>query len=154
MRADELTDEQWRLIEKYFPGPRLDRPGRKPSDARRVMNGILWILRTGEPWSALPDRFPPFQTCHRHFKSWLQSGVLVRVLDSLARHLRRSSLAKPNEATEGPAAAGARRSATARPERSWQRQTSLALRSPYSALLRSRTRSPATVTGGKTARSR
>jgi transposase len=45
-----------------------DSRGRKPRDPREVLNGILWVLRTGAPWKDLPGRYPPRQTCHRRFQ--------------------------------------------------------------------------------------
>lgn len=38
--------------------------------AREVFNGVLWILGTGAQWRELPDRYPPYQTCHRRFQQW------------------------------------------------------------------------------------
>ena len=66
----DLTDPQWELIEPLFAWPkrRLDGKGRPPRDARAVLNGVLWVLRTGAPWHDLPDRYPPYQTCHRRFQ--------------------------------------------------------------------------------------
>jgi transposase len=46
-RRDELTDEQWVLIEPLFPKPRVGLRGRPQRDTREVMNGVLWILRSG-----------------------------------------------------------------------------------------------------------
>jgi transposase len=43
------------------------------------MNGILWILRTGAPWKDLPQRYPPYQTCPRHFQQWVEQGVFKRI---------------------------------------------------------------------------
>ena len=61
--------------------PAVDRP-------RAVMNGVLWILRTGAPWHDLPSRYPPYQTCHRRFQLWQRSGRLGRLLQRLAEDLR------------------------------------------------------------------
>ncbi|WP_425559155.1 transposase [Kistimonas scapharcae] len=33
-----------------------------------VLNGILWVLRTGSHWYEMPDCYPPYQTCHRRFQ--------------------------------------------------------------------------------------
>jgi transposase len=52
------------------------------------MNGVLWVLRSGARWKDLPARFPPYQTCHRRFQRWLQSGALRGVLEALARDLQ------------------------------------------------------------------
>ena len=63
----DLTDEQWKLLEVMIPKPtrREDGRGRPWRDPREVLNGILWVLRTGAPWKDLPERYPPYQTCHR-----------------------------------------------------------------------------------------
>ncbi|WP_396127139.1 transposase [Edaphobacter bradus] len=65
----DLTDEQWKTLDLLIPKPRRRRDGRgRPWKSRRsVLNGILWVLRTGAPWADLPDRYPSFQTCHRRF---------------------------------------------------------------------------------------
>ena len=66
----DLTDEQWEVLEPLIPVPprRGDGRGRPWRDPRDVLNGILWILRTGAPWKDLPERYPPYQTCHRRFQ--------------------------------------------------------------------------------------
>jgi len=53
-----------------------------------VLDGILWILRTGAPWRDLPERYPPYQTCHRRFQRWAEEGVLAGVLRALAEDLK------------------------------------------------------------------
>ena len=52
-----------------------------------MLNGILWILRTGAPWADLPDRYPSYQTCHRRFQHWVRAGLLRSILEVLARAL-------------------------------------------------------------------
>src|SRR5438270_4221713 len=85
----DLTDDQWDILRPVFVEPRRkDGKGRPPGEARPVLNGILWILRTGAPWKDLPDRYPPYQTCHRRFQRWIQSKVLDRVLQALAQDLQ------------------------------------------------------------------
>jgi transposase len=85
----DLTDTQWALLRPYFqPKRRADGRGRPWRDARQVLHGVLWILRTGAAWSDLPDRYPPYQTCHRRFQQWQRSGQLVRLLRRLAEDLR------------------------------------------------------------------
>lgn len=147
-RAEELTDEQWALIERHFPKPRIGQRGRPQRDSREVMNGVLWILRTGAPWQDLPDRFPPYQTCHRRFQSWVQTGVLEGVLKALARHLRREGQFDLSECFIDGSFVGAKKGALrlgppsgAKVRSSWQWQTALALHSPYTLTLRARMRS-------------
>lgn len=84
-----LSDHHWAIIEPLFPRPQLGEPrrGRPWIDARRVLSGILWILRTGAPWRYLPDCFPSYQTCHRRFQQWNSDGTLCRVLAQLAAEI-------------------------------------------------------------------
>lgn len=89
-RREELTEEQWALLAPLIPTPprRSDGRGRPWRASREVLNGILWILRSGARWQDLPERFPPYQTCHRRFQQWVRTGVLRRVLETLAEDLR------------------------------------------------------------------
>jgi transposase len=86
----DLTDEQWEVLEPLIPDPpqREDVRGRLWRDPRDVLNGILWILRTGAPWKDLPERYPPYQSCHRRFQRWIEDGVLGSVLEALAEDLQ------------------------------------------------------------------
>jgi len=69
-----LSDEQWECIRPCFPRPA--RTGRPPSDPRRVMDAILWMVRTGAPWRDLPEEFGPWETVYGHFNRWSSSGLL------------------------------------------------------------------------------
>src|SRR5450759_2589522 len=89
LRREELTDEQWAVLEPLIPPPprRADNRGRPWRGSREVLNGMLWVLRTGAPWQDLPDRFPPYQTCHRRYQQWVQAGVFRKILEALAEDL-------------------------------------------------------------------
>src|SRR5258706_9703994 len=89
-RHEELTEEQWEVLRSLIPEPRRRSDGRgRPWRANReVLNGILWILRTGAPWKDLPERFPPYQTCHRRFQQWARTGLMKSILEALAADLR------------------------------------------------------------------
>jgi len=86
----ELTERQWTLLEPLLPElPRRDDGrGRPWRSNREVLEGVLWILRTGAPWKDLPGRFPPYQTCHRRYQQWVKDGVLEQILETLARDLQ------------------------------------------------------------------
>jgi transposase len=87
-RREELTDEQWSLIESFFDKPEVVQARGRPRRAdREVMDGVLWILRSGARWCDLPGRFPPYQTCHRRFQQWVKDGTLGKVLETLAEDL-------------------------------------------------------------------
>jgi transposase len=85
----DLTDAQWAILEPLFrPKRRPDGRGRPWKEARAVLNGVLWILRTGAPWHDLPPRYPPYPTCHRRFQQWRRDGLLTDLLTRLAEDLR------------------------------------------------------------------
>jgi transposase len=50
-----------------------------------VLNGVLWVLRTGAGWADMPERFPSGSTCYRRFSRWVRSGALRKMLEHLAR---------------------------------------------------------------------
>ena len=84
----ELTDEQWLIVEPVLRGARRsDNRGRPWHDTRAVLNGVLWVLGTGAQWRELPEKSPPFQTCHRRFQQWVRSGKLEEALRLLAARL-------------------------------------------------------------------
>ncbi len=74
----ELTDEAWRGIEPLLPGN--GRRGKQWCDHRRVIDGILWRLRTGAPWRDIPERYGPWQTCYDRFARWRRDGTWDRLL--------------------------------------------------------------------------
>ena len=77
-------------------------PGRQPRrpwhETRAVLNGVFWILGTGAQWRELPEKYPPFQTCHRRFQQWVRSGKLEEALTLLARLLYERGKLNLNEA--------------------------------------------------------
>jgi len=81
MLRHRLTDGQWERIEDLFDPPAVT--GRPPRDRRTVMDGILWILRTGSPWRDLPSAFGPWQTVWRLFDQWNADGTLDAILQEL-----------------------------------------------------------------------
>ena len=74
----ELTDAAWAAIEPLLP--RSGGRGKPWADHRRVINGILWKLRTGAPWRDLPERYGPWQTCYDRFVRWRRDGTWDRLL--------------------------------------------------------------------------
>ena len=148
-RREELTDEQWFLIEPLFDKPNeIQTRGRPSRPAREVLNGVLWILRSGARWSDLPERFPPYQTCHRRFQQWVKDGRLKKVLETLAEDLRTRGKLDLSETFIDGTFASAKKGASmsgrpsgARVRSSWQWQTALVFLSPFSRNLLRRTKS-------------
>ena len=85
----ELSEKQWELLKDLLePEERQEKRGRPRQDIKSVLNGILWVLRTGASWKDLPNRYPSYQTCHRYFQQWVQSGAWDHVLWKLASDLK------------------------------------------------------------------
>ena len=74
MNRGELTHEQWTRLQPLLP-PQKPRTGRPALDHRRIINGILWIKRTGAPWRDLPERYGPWQTVASRFYRWQRAGI-------------------------------------------------------------------------------
>ena len=88
MHRHQLTDEQWSIVEPLIPKKHA-RTGRPPAEVRRMLDGIMWILRTGAPWRDLPERFGPYQTVYDYYSHWRHDGVFDRVLQALQIRLDR-----------------------------------------------------------------
>lgn len=128
----DLTDAQWEILDDLIPEPerREDGRGRPWKDRRAVLNGILWVLRIGAPWSDVPERYSSYQTCHRRFQQWVRSGVMKGALEALALNLKiRGALDVTEAFIDGsfaPAKKGDPKSArqsVAREAKSWRLQT-------------------------------
>lgn len=82
MRRGELSDEQWKRLEPLLP-PQKQKTGRPSLDHRQIINGILWVLRTGAPWRDLPERYGKWSTVYSRFYRWQKAGVWQRILAQL-----------------------------------------------------------------------
>jgi transposase len=83
-RRHELTDEQWEKLEPLLP-PQKPRTGRPSKDHRTVINGILWIIKTGAPWEDLPERYGSPKTVSSRLYRWRKAGIWDKVLAELQR---------------------------------------------------------------------
>ena len=79
MNRGDLTNEQWERLEPFLP-PQKAHTGRPALDHRIVLNGILWILRTGAPWRDLPERYGKWTTVYSRFQRWRKAGIWDRLL--------------------------------------------------------------------------
>ena len=83
----DLTDAEWSLVEPHIPPAK--RGGRKRSvEARKVLQGILYVLETGCQWRHLPKDFPPRSTVWDYFDLWSYDGTLDRIHEALYLALR------------------------------------------------------------------
>lgn len=76
----DLSDDQWKQLEPLMPTSKVGRP---PKNHRVMLNGILWILRTGAPWRDVPERYGPWQSVASRFYRWRKSGTWDRILSQL-----------------------------------------------------------------------
>ena len=83
-RRHELTDEQWEKLEPLLP-PLKPRTGRPNKDHRTIINGILWILKTGAQWEDLPERYGSPKTVSSRLYRWRKAGIWDQVLAELQR---------------------------------------------------------------------
>jgi len=57
--------------------------GRPRREARELLNGILWVARTGAAWRDVPERYGPWQTVYKRFKEWSESGLIEQIFHEL-----------------------------------------------------------------------
>jgi transposase len=77
MQQTFLSDKQWSKIEPLLP--KLRSRGRPWADNRRVLEGILWVLKTGARWRDLPKEYPSASTCWRRLRQWEEQDVWLKI---------------------------------------------------------------------------
>jgi len=86
----DLTDDEWALVESLIP-PAKSGGGKRQTDMRAVMNGVMYILSTGCQWRSIPKDLPPRSTVHHYFIWWQCDGVLDRIHDALYVECRKKA---------------------------------------------------------------
>ncbi len=73
----ELTDAQWERLEPLLPPqqPQQRQRGRPSLDHHTIINGILWISKTGAPWRDMPERYGSWKTVSSRFYRWRAQGI-------------------------------------------------------------------------------
>lgn len=82
MNRGDLTNEQWERLAPLLP-LRKGKKGRPNKDHRLMVNGILWVLRTGAPWRDMPERYGSWNSVYSRFRRWKQAGIWERILTEL-----------------------------------------------------------------------
>ncbi len=77
-RHPVIVDEAWALIAPLFPASSTTGRLRKGAP-RLLLEAVLYLLRTGCQWRALPQAFPPYATVQRHFYTWRDAGLFERI---------------------------------------------------------------------------
>ena len=101
MYPSDLSDKQWTKLElvwktsavKRHPGGRL-----RKHALRRVVEAVLYVVKTGCQWRQLPSDFPPWKSVHEDFRRWRREGVWLRV-DKALREEARGALGRSTQPT-------------------------------------------------------
>lgn len=83
----DLTDAQWEELAPLIPPAK---PGGHPRtvDMREVINGILYVLRSGCTWRMMPHDLPPWSTVWGYFRRWRKDGSWERIHNALRPKVR------------------------------------------------------------------
>ncbi len=84
MSRYELTPEQWERVKDLLPQPHKGK-GRPAKDNRIMLNGMMWIARSGAQWRELPEKYGPWQTVYSKYRKWVDEGVLENVFKALSK---------------------------------------------------------------------
>lgn len=85
---DDLTDEEWEVIEPFLNEQRI-KSGRPPKYSRReILNAIFYVLRTGCQWRHLPHDLPPWGTVYLQFWRWKKRGIFEILHEYIRKGLR------------------------------------------------------------------
>ena len=84
----DLRDAEWALLEPVVPAVK---PGGRPArhNRREIVNGILYVVRGGNQWRAMPHDLPPWQTVYYYFRLWRNDGTWEQVHTALRQQTRR-----------------------------------------------------------------
>jgi transposase len=76
-----LTDTAWAHLAPLLTTP--PRRGKRRWEPRALLDGILWVQRTGASWREVPERFAPWHTVYDRYARWLRDGTWARILAAL-----------------------------------------------------------------------
>jgi putative transposase len=85
----DMTDEQWQVLEPMLPAPKPR--GRKPTHRRRILNGLLYMVRAGGAWRLLPKEYGPWETVYGYFWRWRRDGLWELIHGILRTFVRRQA---------------------------------------------------------------
>ena len=80
-----LTEKEWEVLRDLLPKrSTLTRRGRREKHSRRsIVDGILYIIRTGGAWRMMPNDLPAWKTCYHYFRLWAKRGIWEKVHQEL-----------------------------------------------------------------------
>jgi putative transposase len=83
----DLKNTEWQLLAPLVPAAK---PGGRPEEypKREIVNGILYVVRSGCAWRMMPHDLPPWATVYYYFRQWRGDGLWQRLNDTLRGDLR------------------------------------------------------------------
>ena len=84
MKRYEITSKEWERIQKFIPPEKTGKRGRPAKSNRDMLNGMLWIARTGAQWREMPSCYGPWQTVYSRFAKWRDNSILEKVFRALS----------------------------------------------------------------------
>ena len=80
MARSDMSNLEWNFVKVLLPNKTR---GVKRVDDRRVINGILFALRTGIPWRDMPEQYGPWSTIYNRFNRWSKAGIWDEIFDAV-----------------------------------------------------------------------
>ena len=88
-----LSDAQWEQLKNFVASGKMGRP--RTVNTREVINAILYVVKTGCQWRALPSDFPHWKTVYSYFLRWRNNGKWKEIHDSLREKVRVNECKEP-----------------------------------------------------------
>ena len=76
-----FSDEQWSKIEPHLP---TNQPGPERKDDRRILSGIMHVMKVGCRWKDCPAEYGPHKTVYNRFARWSERGVWQKIFEAVA----------------------------------------------------------------------
>lgn len=100
------------FIVDLLPPENTGKQGRPCINNRTILNGIIWIARSGAPWRDLPERYGPWETVYSCFRRWIEDAILDNIFRVLSLEAEREELSLDASIVQAhPHSAGAKKGA-------------------------------------------
>ena len=98
----DLSESQYQRLNRLLPPPRSGKgkPGRPSINRHQLLNGLMYVVKTGCQWRQLPREFGKWQTLYGYYRKWSKSGVWYEVMEQLIE-LDRRRLDRHKQASAG-----------------------------------------------------
>ncbi len=86
----DMSENGWKKLKPYLPEAKSDKQkgGRQPVPLKEVINGILYVVKTGCSWRSMPHDLPHYSTVYGYFNRWSRSGLWQEIHSFLVKKVR------------------------------------------------------------------